>query len=962
MVGIEAAVGFVFAHLVRRADQVGERAEAKVDRSLDADLNRLHDLVSSRLGDDAALPRATEEAQQELLELAKRTWRRLADSLEDAAERDPGFAQELEELVEKLQSATVAAAGVHRAVAFGGTAVGGNVDIRAEDGSAAALTVGDVTIGSAVRPRQPGPGPGLTTPGSFTASPPPTDIAAYATATATDHSVAAGHIGQVHQHHYAAPRTPVAWPHQVGVIPAEAAWFQDRAETSRLARMPASGTVDLESANQPLAGRVLTGMGGVGKTQLAAHYARSAWQAGALDVLVWITASSRRAVMAGYAQAAVEILGVAQGPEAARAFLAWLEPKSQPSPCRWLVVLDDLTDPVDLSGWWPPTSPHGQTLVTTRRKDAALSGGGRRLIEIGLFTEAQALAYLTSALAAHNRVEPEDQLTSLADDLGKLPLALSQAAAYLVDAGISCQTYRGMLADRTLSLADAAPDVLPDDQTHAVAAAWSLSLDRADTLRPAGLARPVLQIASTMDPNGFPEPILTSQPALAYLTTHRACREENQSDRRISGNEARAALRVLHRLGLIEHSLEAPHHRIRVHQLVQRATRESLSPVVHAETIRSAADSLLATVGKYRDDRTERRDFLANAHALIQNAQGDLWGPDPHPLFAQFGSALGADCQFDAAIDHFRQLARDADRLVGPDSKHTLAMRHNLAYWQWLAGDLGTATATLEDLLSDLQRTVGPTSHLTLATRRVLANVKGESGEKATAVEELTKVAEDAAEYLGATDQLTLDIRHNVTYWQGMVGESSLAANGIKEVLTVRLQEIDPEHMTEGEFEVLLNGLASLIEQRGRSGDAAGAVDQYTDLVEGLSQHFGSGHEATRTLRTSLAWWKGCSGDISGAIMDYTTLLEEESDLEVNHPTIRTLLHNLGYWKGKSGDLAGGIAILSDLLERGLRELGPKHPDVQLTRRLLTQFHWANGTVLKLPSPGGTSLSCVRDA
>ena len=49
--------------------------------------------------------------------------------------------------------------------------------------------------------------------------------------------------------------------------------------------------------------QVLAGTGGVGKTQLAAGYARAAWQAGSVDLLAWITAASRDAVAAAYAQA-----------------------------------------------------------------------------------------------------------------------------------------------------------------------------------------------------------------------------------------------------------------------------------------------------------------------------------------------------------------------------------------------------------------------------------------------------------------------------------------------------------------------------------------------------------------------------------------------------------------------------------------------------------------------------------
>ncbi|MFI6608779.1 NB-ARC domain-containing protein [Streptomyces sp. NPDC050507] len=735
------------------------------------------------------------------------------------------------------------------------------------------------------------------------------------------------------------------------MIPSQAEWFQDRVETSRLAQLLASGgTAVVGSADRVLTSGVLAGMGGVGKTQLAAHYARTAWEAGTLDVLVWITANSRSAVVAGYAQAAVEILGVDPGgQEAAREFLAWLEPKSQPSPCRWLVVLDDIADPVDLKGWWPPVSPHGRALATTRRKDAALTGGGRRLIEVGLFTVGQALAYLTSALAAHGRIEPEMQLTALANDLGQLPLALSQAAAYIIDAGISCRVYRGLLADRTRSLADSAPDVLPDDQTHTVAAAWSLSLDRADTLRPVGLARPVLQLASAMDPNGIPEHALTSPPALAYLVAHRARCDGHQTEYSVSGDKTRAALRVLHRLSLIEHSPDAPHPRIRVHQLVQRTTRESLSPIDRADMARSAANSLLATVHEHRNDRADKDDFLANALAVIQNAQGDLWDPEPHPLVPKLGASLGADCQYDAALEHFRQLVEAANLRLGSDSRHTLAMRYNLAYWQWRAGDLGNASTALVDLLGDTQRVFGSMDHLTLATRQVLANVRGEAGEATTAVAELAEVLEDAVKDRGATDLFALDVRHNLSYWQGLAGDTTLATDGIKEVLSIRHQQIDPERMTKEEFDAILSGLTSLAEQCGRSGDAAGAVEQYAELTEGLGQYLGLNHESVRSLRTSLAWWKGCSGDIAGAIADYTALLEEESDLEAHHPNIRTLLHNLGYWKGRSGDLAGAIAILSDLLEMGLQKLDPNHPDVQLTRLVLTRFHWAAGTVLQLP-------------
>ncbi|MGP3968416.1 hypothetical protein [Streptomyces sp. 6N223] len=140
MPGVEIAVGYVFAWLVSKARPVAGRGDTEVDR--------LGELVTGRLGGDPALERAVEEAEAGQEEPSERTRRRLVDSVADAAERDHDFATALAELVRKLQA--------------GGDVqvVGGNVDIHAEGGSAAALRMGDVTIGSpppTANPPQPGP-------------------------------------------------------------------------------------------------------------------------------------------------------------------------------------------------------------------------------------------------------------------------------------------------------------------------------------------------------------------------------------------------------------------------------------------------------------------------------------------------------------------------------------------------------------------------------------------------------------------------------------------------------------------------------------------------------------------------------------------------------------------------------------------------------------------------------------
>ncbi|MFI8238845.1 tetratricopeptide repeat protein, partial [Streptomyces sp. NPDC085866] len=590
-----------------------------------------------------------------------------------------------------------------------------------------------------------------------------------------------------HNHYYGTLRPAAVWPHQVGVMPPRAGCFQTRAEVVRLREALTGGQAAVLVGQDTVHGQVLAGMGGVGKTQLAADYARTALRAGELDVLVWITASNATAVTSGYAQAAVEILGAdpADRETAARAFLAWLEPKANAAPCRWLVVLDDVTDPADLNGLWPPAGPHGRTLVTTRRQDAALAG---RLIKVGLFTEAESLAYLTAALGARSRREPDEQLAALAHDLGHLPLALSQAAAYLIDAGISATAYRARLADRATLLADAAPEVLPDGQTQTAAAAWSLSVERADTLRPVGLARPMLQLASLLSPNGIPETVLTSAPALTHLTRHR------KTPVSVTADEAVGALRALHRLSLIDHIPASPHQAVRVHQVIQRATRDTLTPDQHDRLARTTADALTTAWPAIERDTELAQALRANATTLTRTAEDALYQPYAHRLLYRAGRSLGEAGQVAAAAAHFRRLTETTGHRLGPDHPDTLTARHSLARWRGYAGDAAGAVAAFEELLADWLRVLGEDHPDTLTTRDDLARWRGEAGDAAGAVAAFEELLADRLRVQGEDHPHTLTARHNLAYWRGTAGDAAGAVAAFEELLADRLRVLGEDH------------------------------------------------------------------------------------------------------------------------------------------------------------------------
>ncbi|MGW7529281.1 hypothetical protein [Streptomyces sp. NPDC054783] len=154
MTGIELVVGYLAAWAVRKGHRVAGRVDQEVDQALDAGMDRLHEVVASKLGGNPALERMSLEAQsgQEPSEQARQ---RVKLALEDATDDDPDFAQALQAAVDQLEELTQQGSAVI-ATGDGASAVGGNVSIRAHRGSAAAWTMGDVSIGTPPDPQQPG--------------------------------------------------------------------------------------------------------------------------------------------------------------------------------------------------------------------------------------------------------------------------------------------------------------------------------------------------------------------------------------------------------------------------------------------------------------------------------------------------------------------------------------------------------------------------------------------------------------------------------------------------------------------------------------------------------------------------------------------------------------------------------------------------------------------------------------
>lgn len=716
--------------------------------------------------------------------------------------------------------------------------------------------------------------------------------------------------------HWGPPRAPAAWPHQVGVVPPRAMSFQHRAEVDQL-------RAAVDSARTAVLSQVLTGPGGVGKTQLAADYARTAWDSGGVDVLVWISASSRSAITAGYAQAGVEVLAAdpSDPEQSARAFLAWLEPKASQKPCRWLIVLDDVADPADIRGWWPPASSRGRVVVTTRRREAALTGAGRRLVTVGLFTPQDAAAYFTAVLAAHDRHEPTDQINSLAADLGHLPLALAQAAAYIIDTNVTCAHYRRLLDDRLRKLADLLPEpsALPDDQAVTVAATWSLSIEHADRLRPAGLARPMLQLAAMLDPNGIPTDVLTSRPALTHLTRHRT--PDTQQPIPATTEDAAGALHALHRLSLVTY---APGQPVQVHGLVQRSVREQVPPELLAPTVRAAADALLQAWPQTERDFATGQRFRANTEVLRSHDEHLLWSDhDVHEVLLRSGQSLARAGYYQASDDHDRQLAAISAAKYGAGYRRTLACRSNSLGFLKFTASPAEAVAAYTELAADCVRLVGQDDYFTLRARGDLADARAIGGDLASALADYEELLVDHRRVRGPHHRNTLSVRSRIASLHLDTGDAPRATALYKELLDDCRTYLGPLDDMTLQLRVKLACL------QGEAGDPAGARDRFGELRDEHLAAFGRDDHRTLVVRHNLAEWRAAAGDPAGAAADLSDMIDDAVRiLGAHHIDVANARYTLGLLRDKAGDATAapvGIDESARLLEQ---TFGPDHPVV----------------------------------
>ena len=729
------------------------------------------------------------------------------------------------------------------------------------------------------------------------------------------------------------PHSPVKLS---GAIPPLAESFHQRPETGldlRAGLYPGDTVVlthGQDTAATPAA------QGGTGKTQIAVAFSHALWGARAVDVLVWVPATSREAIVTGFAQAAgtVGVADQAQPAEAAAGrFTGWLAHTRRP----WALILDNLASLADLEDLWP-AGLAGQVVITTGLP-AALFPAGPRIAPVGGFSRREVLAYLSARLT--DFPDQRAEALELGADLDGLPLALAQAAAVMTLNRLSCREYRGRLGERRQHMSA----IRVDGVSPAVLATWSLAAESAHELPPAGAAWPALALAAMLDSHGIPGAVITSPAGCSYV-----------AGRPSTGDVAdqtlvRAAMTNLARAGLVSIDPGSAARTVRMHPSVQAAVRAYLPTADFEQAVLAAAEALLQAW----PEADESQDPLVQAPlvqalrdcaAALQSAdsaaphpaagggfqdaqpqQSVLWKPEAHPVLFRRGLSLEVDGLAESAVTYWQGMLVTSTRLLGGGHVNAVTARDRLAAAYESAGRFADAISVYSTALADRERNQGPEHPDTITAGGNLARAYSGAGRPAEAVLLYEQMVATADRHLGPGHPVTLAARAH------LAGAYQAAARGKEALTAYQMLLADAERLLGARHQETLATRESLAAAFLASGQSKEAIEHYKRFAADTEAAAGRDHPDAIAARASLASAYRRGGKPKDAIALYQRLLADHERINgPDHPDTITARANLAFAYRSAGQLREAIGAYERTLADRERVQGRDHADTRSAR------------------------------
>ncbi|MFE9574295.1 tetratricopeptide repeat protein [Streptomyces sp. NPDC006692] len=548
----------------------------------------------------------------------------------------------------------------------------------------------------------------------------------------------------------------------------------------------------LDAALDDQAGAVVQavhGLGGIGKSTLAAHWA--ATRAHGCAPVRWIEADSRAGVQQGLADLATALqpaLASALPVEKlAERALQWLATHT-----GWLLILDNVNDPADIATLTDGLTT-GRLLITSRL--ATTWHHATNLVRLDVLGPDESLDLLTR-IATSAGPRDLDGTADLCAELGHLPLAIEQAAAYLVENQLTTPTPRAYLDLIAQHPADMYRDaVVGTAPERTIARIWHLTLDRITALhRPAA---DLLRTLAWYAPDHIPTTLLND----------------------LADPPARnKAIGLLTAYSMI--SPDPGTGTVAIHRLVQALARtaDPQDPHRQPHDIARARDhATQQLVRALPDDETPKswpawRALVPHVDALIDHALPETDTDTTADLVHRVGGFLRNQGAGSRVITYAQRALSAYQRVLGTNHLVTLNARIRLAYAYQAAGDLDKAIALFEQTLvdrlaaKDTPSPDAPGDRTNLAAsyewagdhlRRAMAlhaYANGGAGHLEQAVRLHERILATRQQELGDSHPATLASRSNLADAYRASGDSQRAASLDQQTLAHCLREVGEDH------------------------------------------------------------------------------------------------------------------------------------------------------------------------
>ena len=252
----------------------------------------------------------------------------------------------------------------------------------------------------------------------------------------------------------------------------------------------------------------ISGLGGIGKTQVALEYA---YRFGHMyQAVLWVRAESRELLASDFAALAT-LLALPEKEEQDQSKVIGAVERWLATLSRWLLILDNVED-LQMIGVFLPQEAKGHVLLTTRSQ---ATGAIAHLVEVEAMGPEEGALFLLRRAKIMAQDAPLDaasytdwtQARTITEALGGLPLALDQAGAYIEGALCGLDEYLNLYQTYGSALLRERGGPAPD-HPEAVTGTFLLSFEKVQQANPA--AAELLRFCAFLAPDTIPEELIST--------------------------------------------------------------------------------------------------------------------------------------------------------------------------------------------------------------------------------------------------------------------------------------------------------------------------------------------------------------------------------------------------------------------------------------------------------------------